>query len=375
MSISSSDLSPDIDLCLKEIENCIQLLLPHPDMFFIPESEIPGEPAGLNDKPSAAGLRSDRDKSVDSSAVTSELRVNSNAANSGLGDTLQTDATNNSNSGTNSYVASSSSRDPSDRISRSQEKCEKCHSSHGNLSTEVDGKKREDVTVKVQIKSGKKSNADENACLCVKDGACKTSCEDTGTGTNNEVQNENVKTAVKASSETSQSQSRQKSDNTEITEGSIASDGTSQSEKSKKSDNSEITEGSIEPSVISLLSHPVLETTKKCEKNENAETTKMCDKTESAEDGLKSHSEEEEEESEESDSDFEDVDDHSRLAQAYGLGSRNYQISVTVGNEDRLQETEDNKDIIHTLKDQYRLVKTKYLGQVKKWLQVRRINI
>ena len=366
MFISSSDLSPDIELCLKEIENCIQLLLPHPDMFFIPESEIPGEPAGLNDKPSAAGLRSDRNKSVNSSDLNSELSVNSSAPNSELSDTLNSDATNNSNSGTNSYVASSSSRDPSDRISRSQETCEKCHSSHGNLSTEVDGKKREDVTVKDQLKSGKTTNADENTCLCVKHGASETSHKDTGT--ENEVRTENVKTSLNTSNGKSQSESRQKS---EITEGSTDSNGTSQSNTSKKSDNIEVTEGS---SVIPLSSHPVLETTKKCEKNENAETTKMCDKTENAEDGLKSHSEEEEE-SEESDSDFEDVDDHSRLAQAYGLGSRNYQISVTVGNEDRLQETEDNKDIIHTLKDQYRLVKTKYLGQVKKWLQVRRNNI
>ena len=70
------------------------------------------------------------------------------------------------------------------------------------------------------------------------------------------------------------------------------------------------------------------------------------------------------------DHDFYDVDERLGFTQAYGLGTRDYQLSVTVGgSENSIKKTDDNKDIIQTLKDQYRLVKRKYLDYIKKWLQ------
>ena len=72
----------------------------------------------------------------------------------------------------------------------------------------------------------------------------------------------------------------------------------------------------------------------------------------------------------EDDDDFQEVGAHAELRQAYGLGSRDYQISVTISGDDRLKETEDNEDIIRSLKDQYRLVRNKYLGVIKKWIKV-----
>jgi hypothetical protein len=59
------------------------------------------------------------------------------------------------------------------------------------------------------------------------------------------------------------------------------------------------------------------------------------------------------------------------MLQEHGLGNMKYNLSIDVTpGVVSLQETEDNKDIIQTLKDQYRLIVAKYKPTVNKWIQV-----
>lgn len=286
------DLSPDIELCLKEIENCIQLLLPHPDMFFIPETENLEEPSDL---PINKTRISERDKSV-------------NFSSSKHSNELETGATNNSDSETKSQMGTSFSVDHN--TSTDQGKCEKCHSSHDPVATEINDKKAGRKHIKHKDSCDKETDGSGKACLCAKNVNCACEIGKTDPRINKDLSIENGKTSVKSPNRTSQTKTSEDCDNVKVTEGTT--------------DNQQ----------------------------ENSE----------------------EDDSDESDSDYEPVWDHSGLRQAYGLGSRNYQISVTVGGKDRLRETEDNKDIIQSLKDQYRLVKTKYLGEIKKWLKTMESN-
>lgn len=75
----------------------------------------------------------------------------------------------------------------------------------------------------------------------------------------------------------------------------------------------------------------------------------------------------------ESDSEFEDVHSGQNHAftQEYGQFDRKFALTIKVCQPaTSLQETEDNEDLIQGVRDQYRLIKTKYLPAVKKWLQV-----
>ena len=208
-------MSPDIEVCLKEIENCIQLLLPHPDTFFIAQSATPEQ-----------------------SSLSSHSHVIKRPVS------------------------------PSEAPLQIYGKCQVC----GTASDK------------------------NNLCSCI----------------------ENFET-VRESSNTNNT-------NVSNTDSSETIQGCSQQANPDNSDTSNAL-GSIQP--------------KKWE-----------------------------EESDDSDDDFDDLDENVAFTQAYGLGSRNYQISVTVGGKyNRVEETDDNKDIIQTLKDQYRLAK-KYLISVKSWLQV-----
>lgn len=72
--------------------------------------------------------------------------------------------------------------------------------------------------------------------------------------------------------------------------------------------------------------------------------------------------------------DFEEINDAENVfAQEHGLFDRKFAMTVKVGQAGpSLQETEDNRDLIQGVRDQYRLIKTKYLSAVKRWIQVRK---
>lgn len=74
--------------------------------------------------------------------------------------------------------------------------------------------------------------------------------------------------------------------------------------------------------------------------------------------------------SEECDENFEDVHD-GVMVQAHGLGNRKYQLEIEIGTDSlKLVASEDNKDLYQTLKDSSRLISTRYLPQIGRWLEV-----
>lgn len=84
-------------------------------------------------------------------------------------------------------------------------------------------------------------------------------------------------------------------------------------------------------------------------------------------------SDDEKEEDDGSDDDFEEVGtlENGEFTQEHGLFDRKFALTVELGHGgSRLQETEDNQDLIQGVRDQYMLIKTKYLPAVKRWLQV-----
>lgn len=72
------------------------------------------------------------------------------------------------------------------------------------------------------------------------------------------------------------------------------------------------------------------------------------------------------------DDEFEEVNDAENIfTQEHGLFDRKFAMTVKVGQTElSLQETDDNRDLIQGVRDQYRLIKTKYLSAVKRWIQV-----
>lgn len=109
-------------------------------------------------------------------------------------------------------------------------------------------------------------------------------------------------------------------------------------------------------------------------KNSNSNQDKTyCDNTNTSCSQLNvTASEDEIDSDEESESDDEDAPEETEnMLQEHGLGNIKYNLSIDVTpGVVSLQETEDNKDIIQTLKDQYRLIVTKYKPTVNKWIQV-----
>lgn len=61
----------------------------------------------------------------------------------------------------------------------------------------------------------------------------------------------------------------------------------------------------------------------------------------------------------------------SSFTQEHGLFSHKFSLTINVGaKQSGVFETEDNVAIIQDVQDQYRLIKTRFLPKVKKWLQV-----
>lgn len=68
---------------------------------------------------------------------------------------------------------------------------------------------------------------------------------------------------------------------------------------------------------------------------------------------------------------FEDAGNN--FTQELGLFSRQMALTIDLGtDETRVPETEDNRDIIQGVREQYKLIKHKYLNKVKKFIQVLR---
>lgn len=273
-------MCPDIELCLKEIENCIQLLVPHPDMFFIPEPETPELQTKLlmNQTGSENGSSDCRTKLKDDGADQVETNV---------------------------------------RQSLDQQKCDKCLS---NQACTVESLRNRKAT--------QNSESSENAIdVPVLTDKGKTACSCDGSV---KIREDTVKI----------------NDTVDVYEGNKET--TKMSETGSSSKDIDINSERYSSELVERI------------QQDNSTIIARTSEKESSENDT----------DDEDDDDFENVEFHAGFTQNYGLGSRNYEISVTVGGEDRLRETEDNKYIIQSLRDQYRLVKTKYLATIKRWLQV-----
>ncbi|XP_052772419.1 UV-stimulated scaffold protein A-like [Mya arenaria] len=73
----------------------------------------------------------------------------------------------------------------------------------------------------------------------------------------------------------------------------------------------------------------------------------------------------------EKESDNEDTADSDGFSQQHGLFNHNFSLTINVGgvSEPRVEETEDNKDIIEDVRGKYRLIKNRFLPKVKKWVE------
>ncbi|XP_053560214.1 UV-stimulated scaffold protein A [Bombina bombina] len=72
--------------------------------------------------------------------------------------------------------------------------------------------------------------------------------------------------------------------------------------------------------------------------------------------------------SDESDDDFEAVEEP--FIRDHGLGSRKYNLSLEISTDFKLDENENNTDIVNNLLDAHKLVKNKYWPTVQSWIQV-----
>ncbi|KAM4810304.1 UV-stimulated scaffold protein A [Rhinophrynus dorsalis] len=72
--------------------------------------------------------------------------------------------------------------------------------------------------------------------------------------------------------------------------------------------------------------------------------------------------------SEESDGDYEAVEES--FIRDHGLGSRMYSLSVEISTDLKLNENENNADVVNSLTDAHKLVKNKYWPAVQSWIQL-----
>ncbi|KAM4708749.1 UV-stimulated scaffold protein A [Discoglossus pictus] len=72
--------------------------------------------------------------------------------------------------------------------------------------------------------------------------------------------------------------------------------------------------------------------------------------------------------SDESDDDFEPVEES--FLRDHGLGSRKYNLSLEISTDLKVNENDNNTDIVNNLMDAHKLVKNKYWPAVQSWIQV-----
>ncbi|KAM5192310.1 UV-stimulated scaffold protein A [Mantella aurantiaca] len=72
--------------------------------------------------------------------------------------------------------------------------------------------------------------------------------------------------------------------------------------------------------------------------------------------------------SEESDEDFEAVEES--FIRDHGLGSHKYTLDIEISRDMKVNENEDNTDVVNSLKDAHKLAKNKYWPSVQSWIQV-----
>ena len=278
--INISDLTPDIELCLKEIENCIQLLMPHPDTFFIPEPENPDLTTGpLNKTDKQIGT-------IESSENTGRLKTDNESLLDNNGVVMDLG------------------------------KCDNC-----KCNTSQAFKDNDYAGMKTSGTSDHLEDTIKSVCSCDRHSSTVQGKADPGSS-----ENANIKNGKRVGEHREQ---------TPLENSAIINE---------KSEN--VTA-------------------------ENYVRTQLSDNNEIGCSYMGADAKEDDDDDDDDDDDFQEVGAHAELRQAYGLGSRDYQISVTIGGDDRLKETEDNTYIIQNLKDQYRLVKNKYLGVIKKWIKVK----
>lgn len=274
-----NDLTPDIELCLKEIENCIQLLMPHPDTFFIPEPEKPDLTMGLLNK------TDEQMGAIESSENKRRLKTDSDYLLDNTG-----------------VVG----------------KCDKC-----KCNTSQALKDDDNVQMTTSGTSDQVEDTIKKVCSCDKHSSTMLGEHDPCASENANIEN-----------------SKRPGDCQEQTP---------------------------------LESSAIINQKSENVSGENNVRTQQSDYNGIGCSDMGADAEEDGNDDEDDD-DFQEVGAHAELRQAYGLGSRDYQISVTIGGDDRLKETEDNTYIIQSLKDQYRLVKNKYLGVIKKCIKTMESN-
>ena len=105
--------------------------------------------------------------------------------------------------------------------------------------------------------------------------------------------------------------------------------------------------------------------------DKNMKTMQMFGHGDSNNDGRSSDNEEE---LDNDDSDEEDFAENLRggvFTQEHGIMSHTFEITVDMGAEERgLKVTDDNADIVQDVREKYKLIKSKYLSYVKRWIQV-----
>ncbi|KAM9329480.1 UV-stimulated scaffold protein A [Gastrophryne carolinensis] len=75
-----------------------------------------------------------------------------------------------------------------------------------------------------------------------------------------------------------------------------------------------------------------------------------------------------ESDSEESDDDFEPVEES--FIRDHGLGSHKYSLDIEISTDLKVNENEDNTDVVKSLVDAHKLAKNKYWPAVQSWIQV-----
>ncbi|CAE1319628.1 UVSSA [Acanthosepion pharaonis] len=104
----------------------------------------------------------------------------------------------------------------------------------------------------------------------------------------------------------------------------------------------------------------------------NTDDDNEPDGTDEDKDNAESLERENSKSSDSEDNDFEDVAEGfstSDLVKDHGLGSATYNLTIDVNSEVNIKETDDNRDLMNSLKDSYCLICRKYLPTVTRWLQ------
>ncbi|KAI5624773.1 UV-stimulated scaffold protein A [Silurus asotus] len=97
-----------------------------------------------------------------------------------------------------------------------------------------------------------------------------------------------------------------------------------------------------------------------CSKDLNKEDEKMAETSQR----------EEEKEDNNGDSDTEEGVDEDVFIRSSGLMSHTYRLDLSVSSDLNVKENDENEALVNTMRDQYRLITTRYLPVIQSWIQV-----